>query len=85
MNHAASEPLDLVASDIEARAPGRFWRYMQILFKAMEKSHRRRMLQTMPDYLLKDMGISRCDIDAVVDELVEGRIDPTRRQRLGEQ
>ena len=84
MTHVASESLDLAASDLEAAAPGRFWRCLQTLFKAMEKSHRRRMLQTMPDYLLKDMGISRCEIDAVVDGLVDGRIDPTRRQRLGE-
>ena len=89
MNNVASESLDVAASDlaaadVEVSAPGRFWRAMQALFKAMEKSHRRRLLQTMPDYLLKDMGISRCEIDAVVEEMIDGRPDPTRRQRLGE-
>lgn len=51
--------------------------------RSMEISRRKRMLNAMPDYLLKDIGISRSDIDSLVEAMVDGRQDPTRLRRFG--
>jgi uncharacterized protein YjiS (DUF1127 family) len=51
------------------------------LWRAQEVSRRRRLLNQMPDYLLKDIGVSRSEIDYVAAALVDGRQDPTRRPR----
>jgi uncharacterized protein YjiS (DUF1127 family) len=51
------------------------------LLRSIEIQRRRRLLQQMPDYLLKDIGISRADIDYLAEALVDGREDPTRRPR----
>jgi uncharacterized protein YjiS (DUF1127 family) len=55
------------------------------LFKSFQRSfsiaQNRRRLHVMPDYLLKDIGISRSDIDSVVVSIVNGAPDPTRRSR----
>jgi uncharacterized protein YjiS (DUF1127 family) len=40
---------------------------------------RRRLLRELPDYLLKDIGLSRSDIDYVAQAIVDGRDDPTRQ------
>jgi uncharacterized protein YjiS (DUF1127 family) len=52
------------------------------IVRSVEISRRRRMLSAMPDYLLKDIGINRSDIDSLVESLVDGRDDPTRRHRF---
>jgi uncharacterized protein YjiS (DUF1127 family) len=51
------------------------------IVRSMEISRRRRVLAGMPDYLLKDIGINRSEIDAIVEALVDGREDPTRQHR----
>jgi uncharacterized protein YjiS (DUF1127 family) len=40
-----------------------------------------RMLHGLSDGLLKDIGVSRSDINYFAVALVEGREDPTRRRR----
>jgi uncharacterized protein YjiS (DUF1127 family) len=54
-------------------------------FKSFHRSfaiaRNRRVLQGMPDYLLKDIGINRSEIDSVVVSLIDGIPDPTRRLR----
>jgi uncharacterized protein YjiS (DUF1127 family) len=55
------------------------------LFSAIQRSiaiaRNRRALQGTPHYLLKDIGISRSDIDSIVVSMVDGIPDPTRRSR----
>jgi uncharacterized protein YjiS (DUF1127 family) len=55
------------------------------LFSAIQRSiaiaRNRRVLQGMPHYLLKDIGISCSDIDSIVVSMVDGIPDPTRRSR----
>jgi uncharacterized protein YjiS (DUF1127 family) len=55
------------------------------LFNAVRRSiaiaQNRRFLQGMPDYVLKDIGINRLDIDSVVVSIIDGKSDPTRRSR----
>jgi uncharacterized protein YjiS (DUF1127 family) len=48
--------------------------------RSIEINSRRRLLHQMPDYLLKDIGISRSDIDYVAAVLVD-EDDVTRRPR----
>jgi uncharacterized protein YjiS (DUF1127 family) len=38
----------------------------------------RRMLNHLPDHLLKDIGIDRCNVDYVAQAIVDNRRDPTR-------
>jgi uncharacterized protein YjiS (DUF1127 family) len=49
------------------------------IVRSAEISRRKRMLGEMPDYLLKDIGINRSEIDAIVEAVVDGREDSTRR------
>jgi uncharacterized protein YjiS (DUF1127 family) len=48
------------------------------MVRSIKIRHTRRQLQMMPDHLLKDIGISRSDIDSVAAALIDGP-DPTRR------
>jgi uncharacterized protein YjiS (DUF1127 family) len=81
MTYAASET-GVLAPDLETKPPRAVRRLVDAVCRALEKSRRRRALQAMPDYLLKDIGISRSEIDGVVEALVEGRADPTRSRSL---
>jgi uncharacterized protein YjiS (DUF1127 family) len=54
------------------------------LRQRMEIRQRRRLLHQMPDFLLKDIGIYRSDIDGLVEAAVLGRPDPTRHPGLFE-
>ena len=81
MTLAASETRDSAAVDFDLTPPGPVRRLVDAVWRAIEKRRRRTLLQGMPDYLLKDIGISRCDIDGIVDALVEGRDDPMRSPR----
>jgi uncharacterized protein YjiS (DUF1127 family) len=81
MTYAASET-GVFAPTVATTPPGAIRRLVAAVHRAFDKSRRRRALQAMPDYLLKDIGISRCDIDAVVDAIVDGRDDPTRSHPL---
>jgi uncharacterized protein YjiS (DUF1127 family) len=55
------------------------------LFKSLQRSlaiaQKRRVLQGIPNNLLKDIGISRSEIDSVVLSVVDGVPDLTRRSR----
>lgn len=57
-------------------------RFARAIYDYAERSHRRRrdraIMLEMPDYLLKDIGISRSDIESVV---MFGESDLTRRRR----
>jgi uncharacterized protein YjiS (DUF1127 family) len=41
----------------------------------------RRELNQLSDHLLKDIGLSRADIDSIAKHLADGRSDATRRPR----
>jgi uncharacterized protein YjiS (DUF1127 family) len=56
-------------------------RLLHTMQRSVEISRRRRVLHQMPDYLLKDIGISRSEIDYVAVVLADERADPTRRPR----
>jgi uncharacterized protein YjiS (DUF1127 family) len=55
------------------------------LFKSLQRSlaiaKKRRVLQGIPDNLLRDIGISRSEIDSVVLSIVDDVPDLTRRSR----
>ena len=46
--------------------------------RAIEIGRRRRMLRTLPDDILKDIGISRCEIDYVAAAPADERRGPMR-------
>ena len=50
------------------------WRHWQIHERARE-------LHAIPDELLKDVGIARCEIESIATALVDAETDPTRRPR----
>ena len=56
---------DLIAS---------LWRAWQIRVRCRE-------LSAMPDELLKDVGITRCEIESIAIALVDSENDPSRRPR----
>lgn len=58
-----------------ARQPGPVARLVRAIARSIAIHRRRRMLQQMPDFLLKDIGISRSDIDYVVRASVDGRLE----------
>jgi uncharacterized protein YjiS (DUF1127 family) len=46
----------------------------------------RRMLYDLPDEVLKDIGISRCEVRAIAQMIVDCQVDETRRSaRFSEQ
>ena len=53
------------------------------LFAATWRAYRlrvcRRMLYELPDEVLKDIGISRCEVRAIAMMIVDRQIDETRR------
>lgn len=53
-------------------------RQVEGIRREMRLRRNRRQLREMPDRILKDIGIARCEIDAVTEY---GLGDPTRRQR----
>jgi uncharacterized protein YjiS (DUF1127 family) len=59
--------------------------FIRRLFKSLQRSFaiakNRRLLQGMPGYVLKDIGINRSEIDVVVASVVDGVPDPSRRPR----
>ncbi len=44
-------------------------------------ARQRRALQSLSDHMLKDIGLSRSDIDGISASLVDRRADATRRSR----
>ena len=51
------------------------------LWRSWRIRERTRELHAMPDELLKDVGIYRCEIEQIATALVDAEIDPTRRLR----
>lgn len=87
MTRASTSAANAVAMPAAAATqPGRLRRLYARIARAIEVHHRRRLLQALPNYVLKDIGLSRADIDSIVEAAVDGRQDPTRRHppRLAE-
>lgn len=62
-------------------APGilnRLWQWMR---RPVLIDRQRRQLNCLSDHILKDIGLSRADIDGIAMHLVDGRADGTRRRR----
>jgi uncharacterized protein YjiS (DUF1127 family) len=57
---------------------GRIWKWIRrpALIKAQQ-----RQLYQLSDRMLKDIGLSRCDIDSLAASLVDGQSDRTRSTR----
>jgi uncharacterized protein YjiS (DUF1127 family) len=70
------------ASGTAAR-PSLFHRLLAHIVRARTIHARRRLLNQLPDHLLKDIGISRCNIDYVASALADGRDDPTLQRGFG--
>jgi uncharacterized protein YjiS (DUF1127 family) len=75
---------DAVAGAPHVQAPSRpglVRRLLGRLDRAVRISTMRSELQQMPDHLLKDIGVSRSEIDSIVTGIVNGTIDGTRHAR----
>jgi uncharacterized protein YjiS (DUF1127 family) len=55
---------------------GRVWRWIR---RPVMLDRQRRELNLLSDHILKDIGLSRADIDGIATHLVDGRPDTTRR------
>lgn len=77
--------MSVLTTDLKTRhwliAPRAAQRMLARLQRAIDIHRRRRLLRSLPDYLLKDVGLSRSDIDYIAEALADGRQDPTRRPR----
>lgn len=56
-------------------------RVVQSIHREIRIRRQRRMLRAMPDWMMKDVGINRSDIDSLAAGIVDGFADPTRRPR----
>jgi uncharacterized protein YjiS (DUF1127 family) len=70
-----------VQAGLSARWSAGIRRFIKRVRRSFEVARRRRVLQQMPDYLLKDIGIPRCEIDSLIIDAVDGRPDRTRHPR----
>ena len=57
--------------------PGLLRRLLAHIKRARTIQVQRRLLHELPDHLLKDIGINRCNIDYVTQAIVDEREDPT--------
>ena len=69
-------------ADTQFSAPGRgeagiLLRWAKRVIRQMQIQRQRRVLEAMPDWILKDVGINRSDIDSISIHLVDGRPDET--------
>jgi uncharacterized protein YjiS (DUF1127 family) len=74
---------DAIAGAPHVRAPsqpGLVRRLLGRLHRAVRISTMRSELQQIPDHLLKDIGVSRSEIDSIV-AVVDGTVDCTRHAR----
>jgi uncharacterized protein YjiS (DUF1127 family) len=55
-------------------------RLLARLMRARRFQVQRRLLRDLPDHLLKDIGLTRCNLDYVAQAIVDKRADPTRRR-----
>jgi uncharacterized protein YjiS (DUF1127 family) len=58
--------------------PGLLRRMIARIMRARAIQAQRRMLRHLPDHLLKDIGINRCNIDYIAQAVVDEHDDPTR-------
>jgi uncharacterized protein YjiS (DUF1127 family) len=63
-----------------ATRPGLLRRVLAHIVRARTIHVQRRLLNELPDHLLKDIGLNRSDIDYVAQAVVEERNDPTRQR-----
>jgi uncharacterized protein YjiS (DUF1127 family) len=61
--------------------PGLVHRLVRRIHRAVLIRKMRSELQQLPDYLLKDIGVNRSEIDSVVAGIVDGTFDRTRHAR----
>jgi uncharacterized protein YjiS (DUF1127 family) len=55
---------------------GRIWKWIR---RPVMIDRQRRDLNLLSDHILKDIGLSRADIDGIAMHLIDGRPDRTRR------
>ncbi|MCZ7661234.1 MAG: DUF1127 domain-containing protein [Xanthobacteraceae bacterium] len=67
------------AFGVAARIPQSLASVLAALLRAYKLHTCRRMLQELPDDILKDIGVPRSDIRAVARLIVDRQIDETRR------
>lgn len=56
----------------------RIWRWIR---RPVLIDRQRRELNYLSDHILKDIGLSRSDVDSIAMHLIDGRADVTRRPR----
>jgi uncharacterized protein YjiS (DUF1127 family) len=57
---------------------GRIWKWIR---RPVLIDRQRRELNLLSDHVLRDIGLSRADIDGIAIHLIDGRPDTTRRSR----
>jgi uncharacterized protein YjiS (DUF1127 family) len=65
-----------------ATRPGLLRRLFAHIVRARTISMQRRLLNQLPDHMLRDIGLCRSDIDYVARALADGHDDPTRQLKL---
>jgi uncharacterized protein YjiS (DUF1127 family) len=61
-----------------AARPGLLRRLFARIMRARTIQVQRRLLRELPDHLLKDIGLNRCNLDYVTEAIVDEQDDPTR-------
>jgi uncharacterized protein YjiS (DUF1127 family) len=69
-------------AEFRSHETGRFLRWLKRFVRRVAIHRQRQVLQELPDWMLKDIGINRSDIDSIAVHLVDGRRDPTLRREL---
>jgi uncharacterized protein YjiS (DUF1127 family) len=71
-------------ADMSGRAtrPSLLRRLVAHIVRARTISAQRRILNEIPDHMLRDIGLYRSDIDYVARALADGHDDPTRQLRF---
>ena len=70
------------AGNFAAPRPGLLRRLVTHIVRTRMISVQRRLLNELPDGMLKDIGLARSDIDYVAQALADGYDDPTRSRSL---
>jgi uncharacterized protein YjiS (DUF1127 family) len=68
-------------ADFGARPVGILGRIWQSIHRLVLVDLRRRELYRLPDRVLEDIGLRRCEIDGITADLSDGVVDLTRRTR----
>jgi hypothetical protein len=81
MTYFDSRSVITTALDTAAHGGGILDRIWIWLWRPVMLDHQRRKLNYLSDRILKDIGLSRSDIDSVATYLIERRVDVTRDPR----